>query len=61
MTFHRLGRRRRCAGRADVKDLESEVVGHSADEGFMKGMMLDVIDDRGMVGVCAGSMKCFVA
>jgi len=61
VTVHSLRCRGRCIGRAGVKDLESEVVGNSADQGGMEGMMLDVIYNRCMVGVGPCSIEGFIA
>ena len=56
VAVYRLCRARRGAGRSRIKDLECEIVGNGADEGWMERVMLDVIDYGGMVGVGPGGM-----
>lgn len=45
----------------NIQDLKSDVVGDGADKGRVEGMVLNVINDRGMVGVGAARAKRFVA
>lgn len=46
---------------AEVEDLKGDIVRHGANEGLVEGVILDVIDDRGMMGKGAGGFKGLVA
>lgn len=48
-------------GLSGVEDLQGDVVGHRSDQGFMKRVVLDIVDDRGMVSESARGFKGLVA
>lgn len=52
--------RRPRARRAGVQDLKGEVVGNGADQGGMERMVLDVVYDRGVMGINSGRMNRLV-
>lgn len=48
-------------GSTDVENLECDVVGDSTNKRRVEGVVLNVVDNRGMVGIGAGWTKSFVA
>ena len=46
---------------ADIQDLKGDIIGDGADEGRVKRVVLDIIDDRRMVGIGASRTNGFVA
>lgn len=44
-----------------VKNLKGNVIGNSPDERRVQGMMLNVVDDRGVVSERAAWANCLVA
>lgn len=44
-------------GLSCVEDLEGDVVGDGADEGWVEGVVLHVVDDGGVVGVGSGRFE----
>lgn len=48
-------------GLSNVKDLKGDIIRHRANEGGMKRVVLDIIDNRCMVGVGSGGLERFVA
>lgn len=48
-------------GRANIENLESDVIGNSTDKRCVKRMVLDIVDNGGVVGVSAGRSEGLVA
>lgn len=48
-------------GLSNVKDLKGDIIRHRANEGGVKGVVLNVIDNRCVMGVGSGGLECLVA
>lgn len=48
-------------GGTGVQNLERDVVGDGSDKRGVEGVVLDIIDDRRMVGISSGRSDCLVA
>lgn len=57
----RNGRRTVRLGLTDVKDLKGDIIRHRANEGRVKRVVLDIIDNRCVMGVGSGGLERFVA
>lgn len=48
------------AGLPDIKNLESQIVGHRANEGLVQWVILDVVDDGSMMCICASGFNMVI-